>query len=38
VVRLGPLITHVLPLGDVGKALDMLAGGTPGCMKIILEN
>ena len=38
VVRLAPLITHVLPLGELDRALTMLSAEDETRMKIILRN
>jgi len=37
-VRLSPLVTQVLPLSELGQALEMLSNDVDGRMKIILEN
>ena len=37
-VKLDPLITHVVPLDDMGRALDMLESSDEKTMKIILEH
>ena len=37
-VKLDPLITHVMPLAEIGKALDMLESSDEKTMKIILDN
>ena len=37
-VKLAPLITHTLPLDDLGGALDMLESGTGQQMKILLDH
>ncbi len=38
VVRLEPLITHVLPLDELDRAINMLSTQEEGRMKMILEN
>ena len=37
-LKLKPLITHVLPMAELGRALEMLRAGNDERMKIILEN
>ncbi len=38
VVRLAPLISHTLPLGGLGEALDILTTGRDRHMKVILDH
>jgi len=38
IVQLKPLVSHVLPLEQLGKAIGMLKSGAEQSMKIILEN
>lgn len=38
VVKLSPLVTHVMPVGELPAAIDMLKTDVDGRMKIILEN
>lgn len=38
VVRLEPLITHVLPLDELDRAINMLSTEEEGRMKVIMEN
>ena len=38
VVRLAPLISHTMPLGDLDQALDLITSGRDRHMKIILDH
>jgi len=38
VIKLDPLITHVVPIAELGKAMEMLTSDEDHRMKIILEN
>lgn len=38
IVKLSPLITHVLPIAELARALEMLKADADGRMKIILEH
>jgi len=38
VVKLSPLVTHVVPFSDLSQAIDMLKTDVDGRMKIILQN
>ena len=35
-IDLKPLITHRLPLGDVGKAMSMLSSYEDGAIKVVI--
>ena len=37
-VRLEPLVSHVMPLGELKAAIDMLGSNDPGRMKVILDH
>ena len=37
-VKLKPVISHLLPLGELGQALDLLDGGDSSRLKIILDH
>jgi threonine dehydrogenase-like Zn-dependent dehydrogenase len=37
-IKLDPLITHVIPVAELGTAMEMLTSDADRRMKIILEN